>query len=141
MKGTCIILCFISSREDLSGNLEVSCYLQKSRILLFLPFIKLGLEIPMWSYMAFDVLQIPYQVVMLVQYFYLVSHLSEIFKGHMLCLVKQSITLFIDCSEYPDCRELPVPFVPKCFSPLERGMDTEKCGTFTQWSTTQLLKK
>jgi hypothetical protein len=23
---------------------------------------------------------------------------------------------------------------------LNRGMDTEKCGTFTQWSTTQLLK-
>ena len=25
--------------------------------------------------------------------------------------------------------------------PLNRGMDTEKCGTFTQWNTTQLLKK
>jgi hypothetical protein len=24
--------------------------------------------------------------------------------------------------------------------PLNRGMDTKKCGTFTQWSTTQLLK-
>ena len=23
---------------------------------------------------------------------------------------------------------------------LGRGMDTKKCGTFTQWSTTQLLK-
>ena len=25
--------------------------------------------------------------------------------------------------------------------PLNRGMDTKKCGTFTQWDTTQLLKK
>ena len=25
-------------------------------------------------------------------------------------------------------------------TPLNRGMDTKKCGTFTQWSTTQLLK-
>jgi hypothetical protein len=24
---------------------------------------------------------------------------------------------------------------------LNRGMDTKKCGTFTQWSTTQLLKR
>ena len=24
--------------------------------------------------------------------------------------------------------------------PLNIGMDTKKCGTFTQWSTTQLLK-
>jgi hypothetical protein len=24
--------------------------------------------------------------------------------------------------------------------PLNRGMNTKKCGTFTQWSTTQLLK-
>jgi hypothetical protein len=24
--------------------------------------------------------------------------------------------------------------------PLNRGMDTKKCGTFTKWSTTQLLK-
>ena len=24
--------------------------------------------------------------------------------------------------------------------PLNRGMDTKKCGTFTQWNTTQLLK-
>jgi hypothetical protein len=25
--------------------------------------------------------------------------------------------------------------------PLNRGMDTKKCGTFIQWSTTQLLKR
>jgi hypothetical protein len=25
--------------------------------------------------------------------------------------------------------------------PLNRGMDTKKCGIFTQWSTTQLLKR
>jgi hypothetical protein len=25
--------------------------------------------------------------------------------------------------------------------PLNRGMDTKKCDTFTQWSTTQLLKR
>jgi hypothetical protein len=25
--------------------------------------------------------------------------------------------------------------------PLNRGMDTKKCGAFTQWSTTQILKR
>jgi hypothetical protein len=49
-------------------------------------------------------------------------------EGHMLHYVQNSLIYYSQ-----DLGRTQMSF--------NRGMDTEKCGTFTQWSTTQLLKR